>query len=255
MLVTEEHVRLFHFDRSGVQYSPPLNIHENPESFIRLVLALSTTNERALGLDDSIQWTTAPNGTKRAGSLKTVGRDNTVVAYDLVVGEGPITRSGLLGRGTTCWVVKNDRGEKFIVKDYWVSESRPSFECELLEEARGLQGVCQMVSFENNRAKTLDFRGDPSIFENGIFHNRTSVRIVMKAYGRSLENFTSMKQVLGALRDAIAGESSRQASIFQRITPMKHTGSFFLGISFIVTYHPITSCSATKTRMKGLGES
>ncbi|KAJ2914316.1 hypothetical protein MD484_g6092, partial [Candolleomyces efflorescens] len=188
----------------GVQYSPPLNIHEHPESFIRLVLALSTTNERALGLDDSIQWTTTPNGTKRAGSLKTVGRDDTVVAYDLVVGEGPITRSGLLGRGTTCWVVKNDRGEKFIVKDYWVSENRPSFECELLEEARGLQGVCQMVSFENNRAKTLDFRGDPSIFENGIFHNRTSVRIVMKAYGRSLENFTSMKQVLGALRDAIA---------------------------------------------------
>jgi hypothetical protein len=131
------------------------------------------------------------------------------VTYELVMGEGPIVRSGLLGRGTTCWVVKNERGEKFIVKDYWVADNRTSFECELLEEARGLEGVCQMVSFEDNRAKTLDFRGDTSNFWDGVFHNRTSIRIVMKAYGRSLENFTSMKQVLGALRDAIAGELPR----------------------------------------------
>ncbi|KAJ2929420.1 hypothetical protein H1R20_g7683, partial [Candolleomyces eurysporus] len=207
LLITEKKVQLFHFDRSGAQYSPPLKMHDHPEAFVRLVLGLTTTNERALGLDDSIQWVTAPNGTKTAGSLKTIGCDSTVVTYDLVMGEGPIIRSGLLGRGTTCWVAKNKRGEKFIVKDYWVADNRIS-ECELLEEVKGLKGVCQMVSYEDNRAQTVHFRGDTSTFEEGVFQNRTSVRIVMKAHGPSLENFTSMKQVLGALRDAIAAHKA-----------------------------------------------
>jgi hypothetical protein len=64
-----------------------------------------------------------------------------------------------------------------------------------------------MVSHEDNRVQTMDFRGDTSTFTDGVFQNQRSVRIVMKAYGRSLENFTSMGQVLGALHnDAIAGE-------------------------------------------------
>ncbi|RXW17461.1 hypothetical protein EST38_g8402 [Candolleomyces aberdarensis] len=208
LLITEKKVQLFHFDRSGAQYSPPLNIHDHPEAFIRLVLGLTATDERILGLDDSIQWSTAPNGTRTAGSLKTIDCDSAVVTYDLVMGEGPIIRSGLLGRGTTCWVVRNERGEKFIVKDYWVSDDRISSESELLEEVKGLKGVCQMVSYEDNRAQTLDFRGNTSTFEEGVFQNRTSVRIVMKAHGRSLENFTSMEQVLGALRDAIAAHKA-----------------------------------------------
>jgi hypothetical protein len=63
---------------------------------------------------------------KIAGSLKAIGRDNMVVEYNLVMGERPIVRSGLLGRGTTCWVAKNERGENLIVKDYWVAGGQTS---------------------------------------------------------------------------------------------------------------------------------
>ncbi|KAJ2918856.1 hypothetical protein MD484_g1474, partial [Candolleomyces efflorescens] len=204
LLITEKTVRLFHFDRSGAQYSPPLNIHEHPELFIRLILGITASDERTLGLDDSVQWTTGSGGKKTVGTLRTIGCDNTVVEYDLVTGKKPIVRSGLLGRGTTCWVAENERRERFIVKDYWVADGQTSSECKLLEEAKGLKGVCQLVSYEVNRGQTVDFRGDTSTLNSSAFQNRTSVRIVMKAYGRTLGNFTSAEQVLGALRDAIA---------------------------------------------------
>ncbi|RXW20943.1 hypothetical protein EST38_g4924 [Candolleomyces aberdarensis] len=207
MIVTECQAQLFHFDRSGAQYSPLFDIHEKPEVFIRLILGLATTNERILGLDNSVQWDMAPNGTKTSGSLETLGRGNRIVTYNLSIDEGPITRSSLLGRGTTCWFSKNDQGERLIVKDYWVADNQPS-EFELLEEVKGLRGVCQIVSYDGNRACTRDFRGDTSTFNQGVFQNRTSVRIVMKAYGLSIENFTSVEQLLGALRDAIAAHKA-----------------------------------------------
>ncbi|KAJ2915273.1 hypothetical protein MD484_g5152, partial [Candolleomyces efflorescens] len=98
---------------------------------------------------------------------------------------------------------RDSSGERFIIKGYWLPEDRLA-EFRLLADAKGLAGVCQMVSYEDNRAQTKDYRGDISTFSSDAFHNRTAIRIVMKAYGCSIENFTSVVQVLAALRDAIA---------------------------------------------------
>lgn len=62
-----------------------------------------------------------------------------------------------------------------------------------------------MVSHEDNRAQTKSFRGNISAPAASAFQNRTSVRIVMKAYGLTIENFKSIEQLSAALRDAIAG--------------------------------------------------
>ncbi|RXW17576.1 hypothetical protein EST38_g8278 [Candolleomyces aberdarensis] len=220
LLVTEQHARLFHFDRSGGQYSPLFNLHKDAHTFIRLILGLCAAEERALGLDDTVQWTKGPDGRKTGGTLKTIGPDNTVATYELVTEEEPFTRSSVRGRGTTCWPVRNSRGDRFIVKDHWISGSRiPEF--ELLKEVIDLTGVCQMVSYENNRAQTKDFRGDTSAFSVSAFHNRTAIRIVMKAYGPSLENFSNAEQFLAALRDAIAGHRALLAKniIHRDISP------------------------------------
>ncbi|RXW12794.1 hypothetical protein EST38_g13062 [Candolleomyces aberdarensis] len=204
LAVTEQRMRLFHFDRSGAQYTPFFNIHSDPHTFIRLILGLSSTEERNLGFDDTIQWTTGSDGKRTGGTLTTIGPDNTSTTYYLTVDEDPFVRANLRGRGTTCWAVKNSRGERFIIKDYWLAGNRVA-EFNLLTEAKDLPGVCQMVSYEDNRAQTKDFRGNISGFTSGAFHNRTAIRIVMKAYGPSVENFTSVMEVLAALRDAIAG--------------------------------------------------
>ncbi|RXW13099.1 hypothetical protein EST38_g12754 [Candolleomyces aberdarensis] len=205
--VTGRKVRLFHFDRSGAQYSTPFDIHDNPHAFIRLILGLSSLDERTLGLDDTIQWTIGPDGQKVAGTLRTVRPDSTVVMYDLVMDRGPFTRTSLCGRGTTCWVVRTAEGEELIVKDYWVAEDRPS-EARLLGEVKGLSGVCQMVSYEDNWVQTKDFREEIIPLGDNSTRNRTKIRIVMKAYGPSIESFTSVAQVLSALRDAIAAHKA-----------------------------------------------
>ncbi|KAJ2936993.1 hypothetical protein H1R20_g96, partial [Candolleomyces eurysporus] len=205
--VTGRKVRLFHFDRSGAQYSPPFDIHDDPHTFIRLILGLSSLNERTLGLDDTIQWTMGPDGQKVGGTLTTIGPDNVIVTYNLAMDQGPFARTSLCGRGTTCWVVRKADGERLIVKDYWVAEDRPS-EVRLLDEVKGLPGVCQMVSYEDNRVQTKDFRAEKMALEDDTLKNRTKIRIVMKAYGPTIEKFTSVTQVLSALRDAIAAHKA-----------------------------------------------
>ncbi|KAJ2911990.1 hypothetical protein MD484_g8428, partial [Candolleomyces efflorescens] len=207
MVLTEHQAQIFHFDRSGVQYSRLFNIHRQPEIFIRLILGLFTTQESALGLDDTVRWTTERGRVR--GFVKTVGPDAVATTYELVMAEEPLSRSSLLGRGTVCWTAKNNRGERVIIKDYWVldaPDSDQSSEFDLLKEVKGLHGVCQMISYEDNRKQTRDFRGDTSSFPQASFQNRRNIRIVMRAYGPSIEHFTSIQQLLGALRDAIAGE-------------------------------------------------
>ncbi|KAJ2929413.1 hypothetical protein H1R20_g7689, partial [Candolleomyces eurysporus] len=174
LVITEQRAQLFHFDRSGAQYAPLFNIHDHPDIFVSLILGLTTTDERTLGLDDSVQWTTAPGGKKVGGTLSTVGPGNVVVTYKLVSNKGPLIHSNLCGCGTTCWVARSEQGERLFVKDYWVTDTQTR-EFELLDQVKGLQGVCQMVSYEDNRVQTKDLWGDTSSFEEGAFHNRTNI--------------------------------------------------------------------------------
>ncbi|RXW14926.1 hypothetical protein EST38_g10928 [Candolleomyces aberdarensis] len=65
-----------------------------------------------------------------------------------------------------------------------------------------------MVSYEDNRAQTKDFMGEPIALKDNTLKNRTKIRIIMKAYGPSIEKFSSVTQVLSALRDAIAAHKA-----------------------------------------------
>lgn len=158
------------------------------------------------GFDDSLHWTTGRGGARTGGTLKTVDGDNNVVQYELVLREPPFNRSSIQGRGTVSWHVIDCKSKRrLLVKDYWMSEGRIP-ELELLNEVKGLQGVSQMVSFEEMRGQTKDFRGDTEAFDPKKFRNRIAVRIVLETYGRSIDELTSAEEFLGATRDAIAGE-------------------------------------------------
>jgi hypothetical protein len=123
------------------------------------------------------------------------GPDGTFSTYKLATDEAIFTRNNVRGRGTTCWAVKDSEGNRLVVKDYWICDGQDP-------EFKPLEGVCQMVSYEENRFQTKDLRGN---LEQGTFRNRMSTRIVMKAYELSIQKFTSVIQVLAALCDAIAG--------------------------------------------------
>ncbi|KAJ2914086.1 hypothetical protein MD484_g6319, partial [Candolleomyces efflorescens] len=203
LLLTENSVRLFHFDRSGVMYTPFIDIHKDPYTFIRLVVGLNSLDESALGLDTSIQWR-VKGGRKVGGTLTAVTADNTKIKYQLSKVDPVATLHDIRGRATQCWEVSDPKtGVYYLVKDCWRAEDRVP-EHVYLEDARGLPGVVQMISFESNRAETRHFRGDNAIDYEG-FHNRVATRTVMDSYGPSIEEFRSVKELLYALRDAING--------------------------------------------------
>jgi hypothetical protein len=204
LILSGEHFRLFHFDRSGVQHTAYINFHDDPHTFVRIILGLSSPDESDVGLDDSIQWT-IEDGRKAGGTLRTRKHDGQEIVYPLSDVEPFFFRGCIRGRATICWSVRDPvTREELVVKDSWRSEDRLP-EHIYLQDASGIQGVAQMVSCEPERGATRALRG--FVDSPPSFHNRIETRIVMKTYGKSIRSFTSVMQLLCALRDAIAGES------------------------------------------------
>ncbi|TEB19355.1 hypothetical protein FA13DRAFT_1589281, partial [Coprinellus micaceus] len=222
LVITEHHVRLLHFDRSGVRYTPLLNIHRNPCTFVRLVLGVSSHKEEVLGLDTNIQWT-IKKGKKVAGTIKTVdsNQKQKIIIYDLIDIHPAFHRAALCGRGTTCWHARDRRGsplEDVLIKDAWRVEGSIS-EHTLLQNVKGVNGVAQMLHFCDGLAQTKDFRGSQLPSEPPNFLSR----VCLRKYGRSLKHFASQIQAIGALRDSLVGKRIQfQRSVLHRDISMQN---------------------------------
>ncbi|KAJ2913694.1 hypothetical protein MD484_g6741, partial [Candolleomyces efflorescens] len=203
LVISEQYVRLFHLDRSGAQYTPPFDFHDDPRAFVRLVLGISSLNESDIGLDTSIQWTIR-NGRKVGGILKAHSADGEDIAYELLATSPFFCDDSIRGRSTMCWSVRDPiSNEDLVVKDSWRTEDRMS-EHLFMQDAVGIPGVVQMVTCEPDRCDTKSLRRFDHSSPAG-FRNRIETRVVMKAYGKSIRKYTSAKQLFCALRDAIAG--------------------------------------------------
>jgi hypothetical protein len=93
---------------------------------------------------------------------------------------------------------------EYLVKESWISEDRIP-EWMILQRAaeHGVKGVCRMAWYEECLLSVDAIRCEET---TDLFFNRIQFRIVMERYGKEIEKFTSVLQVLEALRDAIAGE-------------------------------------------------
>lgn len=202
-VLTGHHLRLFHFDRRD---TPLLDFHEDPHTFVRLVLGLSSPNEGDIGLDTSIQWNIV-NGRKTTGTITVRGDDGRDIVYPLLDVNPSFRRPTIRGRCTTCWRVFDPvTSEELLIKDSWKTDDKNSAHV-CLQGALGIPGVVRMVSCQPDRGQTRDLRG----FGDHLaphFQNRLDTRIVMEYCGDPLTTFTSARQPLRALRDAIAGKFS-----------------------------------------------
>ncbi|KAJ3548040.1 hypothetical protein NMY22_g1428 [Coprinellus aureogranulatus] len=141
LLLTERHVVLVHFDRAGCQISPPINLHENPATFIRLVAGVSCANERLLGLDESVRSTEI--GDKLSGTITIRRADGVQKVYEILERISTM-QWGIEGRATTCWRVRDPvTSEELVVKDTWRPTDFPP-EYEHLELMKGIPGVAQI---------------------------------------------------------------------------------------------------------------
>ncbi|KAF6760782.1 hypothetical protein DFP72DRAFT_881464 [Ephemerocybe angulata] len=203
LIVTESHVRLVHVDRSGAYITPRINIHEDPHTFIRLILGITSAYEDILGFDTSVQWSADPKtGRKTSGTLSTVDGDGNPIVFDLAMDDAPFCRPEAVGRGTVCWYATHPvTGKCVLIKDTWRTDDTVP-ESVFLERIRGLDGVAQMLSHEASCAETNTF--SPDHCERRGFPNRTKSRVVLELYGASIWFFESRYQLVSAFRDAIA---------------------------------------------------
>lgn len=209
-LITEKSVRLLHFDRTGTYITPFFNYHNDPYTFIRLVLGLTSTDEATLGLDTSIQWV-IKNGRKFSGTMKILpSPDDEAVPYDLIDVNPIFSRSSICGRGTTCWLVKQSIGKNVLIKDAWHTETRTA-EHVYLEAAREVAAVPRMICYKT-LGQTRDYRPDHYV-STATFHNRKKIRILMEAHGENLAKFSSRYELVAALRDVLRGTPFR-VSVF-----------------------------------------
>ncbi len=121
------------FDRTHVLCSKTIDIHKDPETFLRFIVGFARAEIHALGLDPTLFW----KGDKQflvAGKRHYEVLD---VAYHDGVVHGP---------GVVCYDVRDDDGTKLVIKDYWAEVGPQRLEASLLTKIEKLQasesGLC-----------------------------------------------------------------------------------------------------------------
>ncbi|EDR03779.1 uncharacterized protein LACBIDRAFT_306822 [Laccaria bicolor S238N-H82] len=198
-ILTETFIQLFQFDRAGVMFSGKINIHIHPRSFVHIILTLASQDPVALGFDKSIHW----RNSKRYLSMDV---ENELVEFEIKKLKASFLRRAIRGRGTCCWNVVNPKTkEEYLAKDCWRSANRTP-EWELLEKAKGLDGVGQMIGYWEPGFSVGRLRGIGR--DTPGFRDRDFCRVLLERYGKPIHQFDDRKKLLYALRDAISGHQN-----------------------------------------------
>ena len=130
----------------------------------------------------------------------------------------------ILSKGTICWRCRRPgSGEQVVVKSKWTSIDRRMTEADFLREARGVDGVVQLVSEE--QVLRRDGRPQDTLWLREVLqgperlailknHPRMQLRrLVLQPCGRSLQDFACKDELVGGFNDSIRGESSYKPDI------------------------------------------
>ncbi|KAG2008658.1 other/FunK1 protein kinase [Coprinopsis cinerea AmutBmut pab1-1] len=202
LFVSENKFRVVHFDRSGVKYSIPANLHDDPLDFVRLVVGLTSCKADLIGFDTSLVFN------KRDPEILVQPADAmapSVYIIEKIIPPGD--NADIYWQTPFIFFAHTPDGNKVVVKEFWfdglcLCDPEP----RLLAEALGLKGVVQMIEYQVVAA-TTDFRG-PLVEEEQShygFQKRTKLRMVLEQYGSDIHYFESKMDLLTAFYDAIKG--------------------------------------------------
>ncbi|CAA7262396.1 unnamed protein product [Cyclocybe aegerita] len=201
LAMTEEEVLLLQYDRNGVLCINGVNIHDKPEDFVRLILLVCSPDCATLGFDTSVYW----KGSNRY--IRTAGEENELVEYEILDSRHFFYRRELCGHGTVCWRVKDPEGRLRIIKDNWLIEGCDA-EKDLLLKLKGVDGVGQIIAYEEQKWTISMLRGMEDRTEDDGRADRLFRRIILEAYGKSIDKFKDRMELLYAFRDAVAGHQN-----------------------------------------------
>ncbi|KAJ7625007.1 hypothetical protein DFH06DRAFT_745670 [Mycena polygramma] len=200
-----ETIRLFIFDRAGLVTTAPFDMHGEPETFVRVMVALMFTNDPAvLGYDTSIIETNNGRFIEVEG-----------IRYRIV--ETLHIDSLVFGRGTVYWRARHN-GQDFVIKDAWVDTSRPHREAEMLQMAHGVEGVSKLVAdiivqvngiegrTHNLRSKitpTTEPGGNTLYEACSAMAKKIHRRLVTTHFAKRLPTFATRKELVSIFIDVV----------------------------------------------------
>ncbi|KAL1755822.1 hypothetical protein FB107DRAFT_274546 [Schizophyllum commune] len=222
-------------DRAGCIQSLPLDIHADPEGFLRIFMGLTIADRERLGFDPTIihdggkryvvidgkRYELVKNLTQAAG-IRGLG---TVVWQGVEVkdsekdgGEGgggdggDGERGGGQGGGEGGKDDAKQKRESVAIKSAWADRTRAHSEDFFLDRANkaGVEGVPTLVGYERVRhnghllstetiREGLTYSRDCKV----VFEVRDLTRLVVKEIGVPIHEFASKTEFLSAIRDIV----------------------------------------------------
>jgi Fungal protein kinase len=197
--------RLSLFDRAGVVHSVSSDIHQSPLTFVRVMAGLFFAPPATLGFDTTI--------TKGPGDTRVINFEQKRYTINDVL----FVSSVLRGRGTVCWLVQDEHGDQFVIKDCWADAGRKHVEHEFFEAAEGIAGIPRVVGSAivkiDGKEDNTDIRRSLVIPKSQIsafqeLELRVHRRLVMAPFGKPLSDFSSRRELISALIDVTQGMAS-----------------------------------------------
>jgi len=143
-------VRVHYYDHSGLIVTSPIPFDDSIQ-LINVIIPIAFGEKSCLGYDPTICIVTP---------IPTLEHLQTEQSEPLGEIEGPnnktyeilalVWRGGsFIGRGTTCWKVRDRTGKIYTLKDSWVEEPRVSHESDVLTRLKGIEGIPELVAAWN----------------------------------------------------------------------------------------------------------
>ncbi|KAL1742492.1 hypothetical protein HDZ31DRAFT_65912 [Schizophyllum fasciatum] len=236
-IMTEKRFRVYRFDRSGMMSTVALNYHEEAANFVHLMRRILSGQDADIGFNTTLYF--GPIGGKRTRFLRStfavnkemirsrtrtplpevvpvaidrkhgldsikVDKPATFVLKELTfrVHNQPLyARRGLRGRGGVYWASSHPEFGEVLIKQSYIPITRVP-EWEYLKKAVNLEGVGQMLAYET-RSWTVSGSRWPG--GSKAVADRMYASVVLRRYGKSVDQFGSRLELLVAFRDSIKG--------------------------------------------------
>jgi hypothetical protein len=211
------------FDWGGSISTQPLNIHEHPKEFLRILLGIAFGDGTLLGFDPTIS--PIMNGRR----IIRIVKEGT--EWVIVVGQLIFLSGSLHGWGTTVWsgVVTEFNfpgladGETVVVKDCFVEPMRRHTEGKILTilEEFGIEGVLRL--FHEQQVQTRHLENENLLINQAThilhslvtdplpqdckYHLWVHTRMVSTPKGDPIYEFSSLAELLVGIVNSLQGES------------------------------------------------